>query len=243
MDQAETAQQSLGQIGCASCSVGGNGALGTLWQAAFRSIGQHPSLIIRDLLWDIILYYFYCRVDHVQEPPSADFWKAAIQIISEILCLMLTYSCLAGKCFRVVSGESILLFRYSPCSRRVLFPSIVRNLNTKCISHAATLFLMQLITLSRLPRFTAAASRVLGLSLVMTLLNQFWLEPTSTKIMFSRYALENNDDPNVKDSSEYKKLAASFGKLHGISSLTNLIALVGSAVHGVYLASAMVGAL
>ena len=103
--------------------------------------------------------------------------------------------------------------------------------------------MMQLITLSRLPRVTAAASRVLGLSLVVTLLNQFWLEPTSTEVMFARYALENNDDPNVKDSSEYKKLAASFGKLHGISSLANLVALVGAAVHGVYLASAMVGAL
>lgn len=61
--------------------------------------------------------------------------------------------------------------------------------------------------------------------------------------MFARYELENNDDPNVKESTEYKTLAASFGKLHGISSLTNLIALVGGAVHGVYLSAALVGAM
>ena len=80
----------------------------------------------------------------------------------------------------------------------------------------------------------------MSLSLAMTLLNQFLLEPKSTKIMFERYDLENSDDPKAKESSEYKKLAASFGKMHGMSSLTNLIALIGAAVHGVYLSSALI---
>jgi len=91
-----------------------------------------------------------------------------------------------------------------------------------------------LITVNRLSSVSVAASKVLGFSLVMTLLNQFWLEPNSSKIMFNRYELENQGD---KESSEYKELAASFGKLHGISSLTNLLALVGGVVHGVYLSS------
>jgi len=56
--------------------------------------------------------------------------------------------------------------------------------------------------------------------------------------MFKRYKLE--DTPDGKDSDEYKKLAASFGKYHGISSLTNLIALCAAVAQGTYLASALV---
>lgn len=72
----------------------------------------------------------------------------------------------------------------------------------------------------------------------MTLLNQFYLEPASTKIMFARY--EREEEEGGKETEEYKKLAADFGKFHGISSLTNLIALCGATAHGVYLASALV---
>ena len=83
------------------------------------------------------------------------------------------------------------------------------------------------------------AFKALGVSLAMTLLNQFYLEPKSTKIMFDRYDLENSEDPNVMETDEYKALKSSFGKLHGMSSLTNLIALIGATVHGVCLASAL----
>ena len=85
-------------------------------------------------------------------------------------------------------------------------------------------------------------SKALLVALAMTLLNQFMLEPKSTKIMFERYDLDNSDDPNVQETEEYKTLKASFGKLHGMSSLANLIALCGAAVHGVCLASALVAA-
>jgi hypothetical protein len=73
----------------------------------------------------------------------------------------------------------------------------------------------------------------------MTLLNQFYLEPLSTDNMMERYRLE--DTPGGKDTDEYKKHKASFGKLHGMSSLTNLIALCAGVVHAVYIASALVG--
>jgi hypothetical protein len=88
----------------------------------------------------------------------------------------------------------------------------------------------------------SAASKALGVSLVMTLLNQFILEPKSTSVMFERYELENAGDSETKNRDAYKKLAAQFGKLHGMSSLTNLIALCGAAVHGFYLSAALVGA-
>ena len=52
--------------------------------------------------------------------------------------------------------------------------------------------------------------------------------------MFDRYKLE---DDGKRESDEYKSLAKSFGKFHGISSLTNLIAFCGGIVHAVRLAS------
>ena len=72
----------------------------------------------------------------------------------------------------------------------------------------------------------------------MTLINQFYLEPTSTDNMMERYRLE--DLPGGQDSDEYKKLKASFGKFHGMSSLVNLIAFCGGIAHAVYLAAAFV---
>ena len=96
----------------------------------------------------------------------------------------------------------------------------------------------QMVTLTSLPSLGERATVALGTALAMTLLNQFYLEPRSTKIMFDRYELE--DTPEGKESDEYKKLASSFGKFHGMSSLTNLIALCGAVAHGFYLASALV---
>lgn len=71
----------------------------------------------------------------------------------------------------------------------------------------------------------------------MTLLNQFYLEPKSTENMTERYRLE---DAGQDDTEEYKKLKASFGKFHGMSSLSNLIALCGGVAHAVYLGAALV---
>jgi hypothetical protein len=83
-----------------------------------------------------------------------------------------------------------------------------------------------------------ASMRALAVALAVTVLNQFYLEPKSTKIMFDRYEME--DVPGGKDSDAYKKLAGDFGKFHGISSLTNLVALCGAVAHGSYLAALMV---
>lgn len=96
----------------------------------------------------------------------------------------------------------------------------------------------QMVTLTSLPSLGVRATVALGAALAMTLLNQFYLEPSSTKIMFDRYELE--DTPEGKESDGYKKLASSFGKFHGMSSLTNLVALGGAVAHGIYLASALV---
>jgi hypothetical protein len=75
------------------------------------------------------------------------------------------------------------------------------------------------------------------MAMAMSLLNQFILEPRSTKIMFRRYDMENEGAD--KESEEYKTLAKNFGKFHGMSSLTNLIALCGAVAHGCYLGAAL----
>lgn len=56
--------------------------------------------------------------------------------------------------------------------------------------------------------------------------------------MFQRYEIENSSD-GKKDSPEYKALASEFGKLHGMSSLVNLIALCGAVAQGFYLSMAV----
>ena len=88
-----------------------------------------------------------------------------------------------------------------------------------------------------MPDILSKTSEVsLGISFVSTLLNLLYLEPTSTKVMFDRYQLE---DDGKKDSDEYSEKAKSFGKLHGMSSLANLVSLLGGLIHGVRLASGL----
>jgi hypothetical protein len=84
---------------------------------------------------------------------------------------------------------------------------------------------------------SATANWALGTAMAMTLLNQFLLEPQSTTIMLERHDLENS---GAMDSARYKELKASFGKLHGISSLANLIALCGGVAHGLVLSALLV---
>jgi hypothetical protein len=95
-----------------------------------------------------------------------------------------------------------------------------------------------MITLSGLPalQMTNIVKMSLGGALAATFLNQFYLEPTSTKIMLERHQLENS---SKEDSSEYQALKKSFGKLHGLSSLFNLLALIGACVYGSVLSKAL----
>jgi hypothetical protein len=83
----------------------------------------------------------------------------------------------------------------------------------------------------------AKSQQALVVSLVATLANQFTLEPKSTDNMLERYRLE---DQGREDTDEYRDLRKKFGKFHGMSSLANLIALLGGVTHACYLGSALV---
>lgn len=72
------------------------------------------------------------------------------------------------------------------------------------------------------------------ISLVGTLSNLFYLEPEATKVMFERY---DREDKGIKEPAVDKDLKARFGKLHGLSSLANLLTLVGLVAHGTLLAA------
>lgn len=71
------------------------------------------------------------------------------------------------------------------------------------------------------------------ISLLCTLANLLYLEPKATNVMFQRYALDGQDsDPEVR-----KDLKKQFGKLHGMSSLANLVGLVSLVIHGCAIAA------
>ncbi|KAL7523853.1 hypothetical protein ACHAWF_000693 [Thalassiosira exigua] len=96
---------------------------------------------------------------------------------------------------------------------------------------------LQIITLTAMPDILSKTSEVsLAVAFVATLLNLLYLEPTSTRVMFNRYSLE---DDGKRESEEYERAAKRFGKFHGMSSLANLVALCGGVVHGVRLASGL----
>jgi hypothetical protein len=78
----------------------------------------------------------------------------------------------------------------------------------------------------------------LGSALIATLYNQFSLEPYTTEIMLERYELENSEGGT--DTERYKALRKQFGKMHGLSSLTNLIALCGTIAYGLILSAKLV---
>jgi len=76
-------------------------------------------------------------------------------------------------------------------------------------------------------------------------LNIVWFGPVTSKLLTVRYKLEKEEgkeafDPNA--STDMKKLNAKFARLHGYSSLANLIAFLALAFHGLWIGSFGVGA-
>jgi len=84
------------------------------------------------------------------------------------------------------------------------------------------------------------SQRALLVALVLTLINQFVLEPMSTSNMFERYRIEDANPETFGDMKDYSKLKKSFGKFHGLSSLANLVALCAGVAHAVFLGAALV---
>jgi len=74
----------------------------------------------------------------------------------------------------------------------------------------------------------------------MYTLNMFFISPATTRVMFKRHRLERGEKKSHTDadvSDEMKVLNKKFGMLHGMSSLTTLIATLGTVFHGLWLAN------
>lgn len=150
---------------------------------------------------------------------------------------LLSFGTWFGTVFYTTFIAGITMFKNLP---RKTFGRLQSKLFPKYFMLSAVAILLQLITVKGLSDSVplVKATKALGTAFGMTLINLFYLEPTSTRVMFDRYELEEKE--GGKDTDEYKKLAASFGKFHGMSSLTNLIALCGAVAHAFFLASALV---
>lgn len=74
-----------------------------------------------------------------------------------------------------------------------------------------------------------------GVALATTVLNWLLVEPVNTKLMFERYALENDKGP--RDEAKITQMKKEFGKWHGLSSVLNLAGLCGVLAHGWWLGS------
>lgn len=132
----------------------------------------------------------------------------------------------------------ITMFKNLP---RQTFGKLQAKLFPKYFALSSFTLALQLITLKSLKAMAGKAAhssaKALAVALLMTLINQFYLEPKSTSNMMERYELESKGG---KESDRYKTLKASFGKFHGMSSLTNLIGLCAGVAHAVLLSSALI---
>mgnify|MGYP002628530470 FL=1 len=99
---------------------------------------------------------------------------------------------------------------------------------------AATVF--QAASLAFGPGILKSQVISLAVTLGATLVNLLVVEPTTTKSMFERYELENAP-AGSRDEGRIAVLRKEFSKLHGISSLFNLAAVVATVAHGAWLAS------
>lgn len=149
---------------------------------------------------------------------------------------LLTFGTWFGTVAYTTFVAGITMFKNLP---RQTFGRLQAKLFPKYFALCSAAIVLQLVTLKSLSMVAVTKStKALCVALAMTLVNQFYLEPVSTNNMMERYRLD--DTPGGKDTDEYKKLKASFGKFHGMSSLANLVALCAGVAHGVYLGSALV---
>eukprot|EP00803_Ostreobium_quekettii_P006307 evm.model.scf_1937.3 EVM.evm.TU.scf_1937.3 scf_1937:17117-21128(+) len=102
-------------------------------------------------------------------------------------------------------------------------------------------FALAAVTIITLLNTIQLASRpwVLYGALAATLGNWLLVEPRASTILLERYGLENGGAQDEGTKARIKALQKSFGKLHGVSSLLNLVALCGAMGHAWFLARGM----
>jgi hypothetical protein len=94
---------------------------------------------------------------------------------------------------------------------------------------------LQAASLALGPGLARPQALTLGVGLAATLANLLIVEPASTRSMFERYELEGMGAAG-RDEARVAALRKEFGKLHGLSSMLNLVAVVTAIAHGAWLA-------
>ncbi|KAL6056615.1 Transmembrane protein 205 [Balamuthia mandrillaris] len=77
----------------------------------------------------------------------------------------------------------------------------------------------------------------LAIALLFTLLNQFVVGPKASSVMFQRHKVEKDSIPEAAKEVQLKQLNKTFGMLHGVSSLLNLVTMIAAFIHVLYLSS------
>lgn len=134
----------------------------------------------------------------------------------------------------------IVAFRTLP---RQMFGTLQSKLFPKyfTVTGAAPAFMMASLYYMTQGAVPMHEMKLLGLSVLTAVANLAIAEPAATKVMFERYALENQE--GQRDEEKIRTLKKQFGKWHGISSLLNLVNLVCAVGHAWFLAHCMVRAL
>ena len=144
---------------------------------------------------------------------------------------LLSFGTWFGTVFYTTFIAGITMFQNLP---RQTFGKLQSKLFPKYFFLSSITIILQLLTVPMIGS-GGSTTNPLIVALLATLLNQIILEPYSTKIMLERYDLENSSGGT--NTERYKVLKAQFGKMHGLSSLTNLIAFCGAIIHGYFLSS------
>lgn len=87
---------------------------------------------------------------------------------------------------------------------------------------------------------------MLGSMLLMAVANQLYAGPETTRIMWKNHAVkrehEQEHGEKAAPSAQIKSLNKQFAIMHSISSLLNLLILVGLSLHGVYIVNGFAAA-
>lgn len=80
------------------------------------------------------------------------------------------------------------------------------------------------------------------LMLLFSLCNQLYIGPKTTQLMWNKHHIErelnnnnNSDNNNTTNKQQLITLNKQFGMYHGISSLLNLLIVIGLLLHGIYI--------
>ncbi|KAF5837337.1 hypothetical protein DUNSADRAFT_4496 [Dunaliella salina] len=96
-----------------------------------------------------------------------------------------------------------------------------------------------LTDVQQLPAPVLHTAIVLGVALLCSAANMFYVGPVSTELMLERYAIDNKEQKTEEDSKKVQSLYKQFSKYHGVSSLLNLVITGVAFYHGWFLASAL----